>query len=465
MKINMPRDVRLIIEKLIEAGYEAYAVGGCVRDSLIGREPHDWDITTSATPYEIKDIFKKTIDTGLKHGTVTVMMNHVGYEVTTFRIDGEYSDHRRPDSVTFTRELREDLLRRDFTINAMAYNDKTGVVDLYGGMDDLRDKVIRCVGNPDERFDEDALRIFRAVRFSAQLGYSIEAATADAIKRHVEELRMVSAERIETEFTKLITSDHPEKIEELYDYGITSVFLPEFDVLMRTEQETPYHIYDVGHHTIEVMKNVSPRKHMRYAALLHDIGKPAAKTTEVLDREVHGKYYHNVDHFKGHNVIGADMVPDIMKRLRMDNDTMKAVSRLVYFHDVGINGFSKKGMRRLLSKLGTENFEDLYELRIADMKGQSDFKLEERKQLIREFREYYEEIVKDRDALSIKDLMIDGTGLMNMGVPKGPEVGKILNALLEKVLENPSLNEKEELERLALEMINSGKREVYDVTI
>ena len=254
-------------------------------------------------------------------------------------------------------------------------------------------------------------------------------------------------------------------VEELYDYGITSVFLPEFDVLMRTEQETPYHIYDVGHHTIEVMKNVSPRKHMRYAALLHDIGKPAAKTTEVLDREVHGKYYHNVDHFKGHNVIGADMVPDIMKRLRMDNDTMKAVSRLVYFHDVGINGFSKKGMRRLLSKLGTENFEDLYELRIADMKGQSDFKLEERKQLIREFREYYEEIVKDRDALSIKDLKIDGTGLMNMGVPKGPEVGKILNALLEKVLENPSLNEKEELERLALEMINSGKREVHDVTI
>ena len=235
IRINLPDDVKYIIEQLTAAGYEAYAVGGCVRDSVLGRTPKDWDITTSAEPLEVKKLFRRTVDTGIKHGTVTVMMKSEGYEVTTYRIDGTYSDHRRPEFVSFTRELSEDLLRRDFTINAMAYNEETGLVDLYDGMGDIERRVIRCVGNPDERFDEDALRIMRAVRFAAQLDYEIEDATKEATRKaatdHAPELSAVSAERIETELTKLIMSDHPEKLMDAYKMGITKVIFPEFLIM------------------------------------------------------------------------------------------------------------------------------------------------------------------------------------------------------------------------------------------
>ncbi len=457
MRITIPAAAGEIIEKLHNAGYEAYVVGGCVRDSILGRIPKDWDITTSALPEDVKRIFRRTVDTGLKHGTVTVLMGDTGYEVTTYRVDGEYTDHRRPDSVTFTRELSADLLRRDFTINAMAYSDDEGLVDLFGGVSDLENKVIRAVGNPDERFDEDALRIMRAVRFSAELGFRVSEETREAIKAHVKELSMVSAERIETEFTKLITSDHPEKIEELYDLGITGIILPEFDLLMNTPQNTPYHIYDVGHHTIEVMKNVSNKKHLRYAALFHDIGKPASRTVEVVDLEMGGRFYHEVDHFKGHNRIGADMVPGILRRFRMDNDTIKSVKRLVYYHDAGINGFSKKGMRKLLSGLGIENYPDLLELRIADMKGQSSYRAEWKAELLKDFEGYYKEITASADALNIKDLKIDGRDLIEMGVERGPDIGRILDALLDMVLDEPSLNNKEVLEDLAGKMLSNNK--------
>ena len=243
MHISIPKHASDIIKTLSAHGYEAYVVGGCVRDSILGKEPADWDITTSALPEQVKALFPRTIDTGLKHGTVTIMMDKVGYEVTTYRIDGTYEDHRRPNEVTFTSDLKEDLMRRDFTINAMAYNEEQGLVDLFGGIQDLTDRIIRCVGNPAERFDEDALRMLRAVRFAGQLNFKIEENTKAAIEAQHTFLKDVSAERIQTELMKLLVSGHPEMIRAAYETGLTSVFLPEFDRMMETPQNNPHHIY------------------------------------------------------------------------------------------------------------------------------------------------------------------------------------------------------------------------------
>ncbi|SEP54761.1 tRNA nucleotidyltransferase (CCA-adding enzyme) [Lachnospiraceae bacterium NE2001] len=436
IKIEMPQDVRLIIEKLNEAGFEAYAVGGCVRDSILQRKPNDWDITTSATPYEVKDIFRRTVDTGLKHGTVTVMLKNEGYEVTTFRIDGEYTDHRRPDGVTFTRELSEDLLRRDFTINAMAYNDESGVVDLYGGLGDLENGVIRCVGEPDDRFDEDALRIMRAVRFAAQLGFTIEEKTRKAAAKHAPELANVSAERIETELTKLLLSPYPEKIIDMYELGITREVLPEFDRMMETPQNSPFHKFDVGRHTVEVIKNVPATKVMRYAALLHDIGKPDCKTTDEG----------GVDHFKGHAVRSEEMVEPILRRLKMDNDTIRDVKKIVYWHDYGISGTTtKKSLRRMLSKMGAQYFDSFVAIRRADMAGQSDYLADWKAMVLEELIQSHDEIIAEGNALTLKDLAIGGADLKTLGIQPGPEMGRILNDLLDKVLEDPTLNTKEQL--------------------
>ena len=430
--------LRIIIgDRIKNDDFEAYAVGGCVRDSILGRTPNDWDITTSATPFEVKNIFRRTVDTGLQHGTVTVLLKDQGYEVTTYRIDGEYTDHRRPDEVTFTGELSEDLRRRDFTINAMAYNDETGIVDLYGGIEDLENGVIRCVGNPDDRFDEDALRIMRAVRFAAQLGFNVDPATREAAAKHAPELTQVSAERIETELTKLLISDHPEKVLDMYELGITSIVLPEFDRMMETEQNSPYHMYDVGRHTVEVIKNVSPTKVMRYAALLHDIGKPQCKTTD--DK--------GVDHFKGHAMVSEEMSSKILKRLRMDNDTIRDVKKIVRWHDYGISGvITKKSVRKMLSSMGEQYFGELLDIKRADMKGQSDYRLAERQEVLSNIIRFHDEIMEEGNALSIKDLAVNGKDIMDLGIPKGPKVGETLSYLLERVLEEPTLNEKSKLE-------------------
>ena len=448
LKINMPSAVNKIIKELNNAGYEAYAVGGCVRDCILGRTPNDWDITTSAMPEEVKSIFRRTVDTGIKHGTVTVLLGDEGFEVTTFRVDGEYTDHRHPEEVSFTRELKEDLLRRDFTINAMAYSDKTGLVDLYGGMSDIEGKVIKAVGDPDARFDEDALRIMRAVRFAAQLGFSIDGGTRAAIGRHTEYLRDVSAERIEAELTKLITSDHPELLAEAYRLGITGVIMPEFDRMMETPQNTPFHMYDVGRHTIQVMQGVEPSRRLRYAALLHDIAKPECRTTDENGR----------DHFKRHAIVGADRSKEIMRRLKMDNDTIRAVSRLIYWHDYGIDGnVTKRSLRRMMSKLGAENFPDYLAIRRADMDGQSDYLREEKEKNYRYIESLYREIVADEDCLTVKELAVNGGDVMKLGVPAGPKVGEVLNYLLEMVMDEPSLNKKETLAGLVEEYIsNSG---------
>ena len=432
--IKIPQDVLWILKKLNEAGHEAYVVGGCIRDSLLGREPHDWDITTGAEPQEVKQIFRRTIDTGLQHGTVTVLNHGVGYEVTTYRADGDYSDHRRPDQVSFTRSLEEDLKRRDFTVNAMAFSPKDGLVDLFGGVNDLREeKVIRAVGDPDARFNEDALRILRAGRFSAQLGFTIESNTRDAITRHVKDLKYVSAERIEAELTKLICSPHPEMMDEMYRLGVTAEILPEFDRMMETAQNTPHHYTDVGHHTIAVMQNISPGKVMRYAALLHDVAKPICKTTDE----------NGVDHFKGHPAAGAPIAEEILRRLKMDNRTIEDVVRLVYWHDFGINGeMTQSTFRKGMSKMGIGHFPEYLEIRRADMAGQSNFRREEKQATVDHLVRLYEEQMEKKSALTVKDLAVKGKDLMDAGIPAGPQMGEILKALLEDVLETPEHNEK-----------------------
>ena len=280
MTINIPQKAAQILRTLNAAGYEAYVVGGCVRDSMLNRVPGDWDITTSALPEQVKELFHRTVDTGIQHGTVTVMMDKEGFEVTTYRVDGEYHDGRHPDAVTFTRSLEEDLKRRDFTINAMAYHPEHGLVDLFGGMEDIDQKIIRCVGNPVERFTEDALRMLRAVRFSAQLGFTVEENTKAALARMAGNLEHVSAERIQTELVKLLVSDHPDYLRTAWETGLTREFLPEFDACMETKQNTPHHCYTVGEHILKSLTEIENDRLLRITMLLHDIAKPVVKKTD-----------------------------------------------------------------------------------------------------------------------------------------------------------------------------------------
>ncbi|MDO5127006.1 MAG: CCA tRNA nucleotidyltransferase [Eubacteriales bacterium] len=458
-KIAMPRGAQYIIGKLNSKGYEAYIVGGCVRDCLLGKQPNDWDITTNATPEQVKALFRRTVDTGIRHGTVTVLVekqystdniddvSHTdyAYEVTTYRVDGMYEDHRRPTSVTFSKSLTEDLKRRDFTINAMAYNDTDGLVDIFGGQEDLSEGVIRCVGEPSERFDEDALRILRAVRFAAQLGFRIDEKTAQAMEQQARFLSDISAERIQVELTKLICSDHPELLRDAYLLGITKVILPEFDVMMETEQNNPYHIYSVGEHTIRVIQNVPNQPVLRYAALLHDVGKPASRTTGPDGR----------DHFYGHPQESAQLAHRILRRLKLDNHTISAVERLVLYHDYGISG-NQTGMRafrRFLGSLGDSNFADFLVLRKADMAGQSDYRMEQRSQRIAALEAMYDEVIRENQCFKLSDLAIGGKDLIALGMKPGPDIGGVLKVLFEHVLDVPEDNDKEVLLVLAKKFI------------
>lgn len=435
MKIQLPEKVSRIIETLTAAGYEAYAVGGCVRDSVLGRKPADWDITTSALPEQVKELFHRTIDTGIEHGTVTVMMDREGFEVTTYRIDGEYRDHRHPEQVNFTGELREDLRRRDFTINAMAYNDSCGLVDAFGGIEDLKQGVIRCVGVATERFEEDALRILRAVRFAAQLGFEIESETAEAAKKLAGNLKDISAERIQTELVKLLVSPHPEMLRTAYDLGLTGVVLPEFDVCMETPQHHPHHMYSVGEHTLKALEFTDPDKVLRLAVLFHDFGKPQARTT------VDG-----VDHFHGHAKISAEMTGKILRRLKFDNATLDQVKRMVLYHDVRPQP-DERQIRRLVHRAGEDIFPGLFQVMGADILAQSEYKRIEKLLNLDRVQQTYEKIMERKDCISLKQLAVTGKDLIDAGMQPGREIGELLKKMLEDVLEDPSHNEKEYLMR------------------
>ena len=434
IKIEMPQAVKEIIETLEGAGFEAFAVGGCVRDAVLGRIPADWDITTSAMPEEVKALFSRTIDTGIQHGTVTVMVDHVGYEVTTYRIDGEYEDARHPKEVSFTSNLVEDLKRRDFTINAMAYNDRAGIVDEFDGIGDLEKGVIRCVGNPLDRFGEDALRMLRAVRFSAQLGFSIDEATKEAITTLAPNLEKISAERIQVELVKLLTSDHPDYLRVAYETGITAVVLPEFDAIMNCDQRDALHEESVGEHTLKALLNVEADKVLRLTMLFHDFGKPMT----------HSRTEEGVTRFFGHPDIGADLSREIMRRLKFDNDTTDKVKKLTAVHDLFVRNAPNR-VRRCMSKVGKDLFPYFLKVRRANILAWKEDAQEKALAELQELETIYEGILERAECVCIKELQVDGKDLMAAGVKQGKQIGDILSDLLEVVLEEPEKNTKETL--------------------
>lgn len=440
MTICLPEKVKYIIDTLLQAGYEAYAVGGCIRDSILGRKPDDWDITTSALPEQVKELFARTVDTGIQHGTVTVMLNKEGFEVTTYRIDGEYEDSRHPKEVIFTSNLVEDLKRRDFTINAMAYNDSVGIVDAFDGMGDLKKGIIRCVGNPEERFGEDALRIMRAIRFSAQLGYEIEEKTSVAIQKLASTLQKISAERVQVELVKLVTSPNPSFLKKAYEMGVTKVILPEFDAIMQTEQNNPHHCYSVGEHTLHAMETIEANKVLRLGILFHDMGKAESLTTDEK----------GIDHFYGHAAISEQIAKHVLKRLRFDKDTIYFVSKLALFHDYPIEP-TPKAVRRAILKIGEDIFPLLFPIKTADIYGQSAYQRSDKLERLKEIRKIYEEVLKKQECVSLKTLAITGSDLIAQGMQPGKQIGEVLNMLLNRVIENPEENTVENLLKLAEE--------------
>lgn len=403
-KIEMPENVCRIIKILNDSGYEAYAVGGCVRDTLLDRVPGDWDITTSAKPQEVKSLFRRTIDTGIQHGTVTIMIGKEGYEVTTYRIDGAYEDGRHPKEVTFTGNLIEDLKRRDFTINAMAYNDTTGIVDAFDGLEDLRRGLIRAVGNPIDRFNEDALRILRALRFSAQLNYTVEEETLSAIGKLKDNLLLISAERIRTELEKLLVSDHPEVIRQLYLLGISKIILPELDELAdgkRTE------IIEALKRAVILKANLtdSEIKSVRLAILLSELTSEKAEA--------------------------------VLRRLKYDNDTIKKVSVLVGCESIPDES-SEYIYRRIAVRVGRDIMPLLFPAKRA-LGRESEKK-------IAELEEGYAMILKRGDCLSIKEMSVTGADLINeCGMKPGKEMGQVLEMLFEEVLLDPTKNDRDRL--------------------
>lgn len=441
IQITMPSNVTFIIETIQAAGYEAYAVGGCVRDKVRNLEPADWDITTSAKPEVIKTLFRRTIDTGIQHGTVTIMIGPESFEVTTYRIDGEYEDSRHPREVTFTSNLTEDLKRRDFTINAMAYNDQEGLIDVFDGMKDIDKGIIRCVGNPQERFSEDALRMMRAVRFSAQLGYEIEPETRAAIVRLAADLQKISAERIQAELVKLLVSPHPDYLRLAYETGITREILPEFDLCMEIGQNNPHHCYTVGEHLLHSMLEAEPDKVLRLTMLFHDIAKPVTRTADP----------DGIDHFHNHPELGEEMTKNILYRLKFDNDTLYRVSVLVRYHDYKIIT-EPRYVRRAIHKIGEELFSLFLKVQSADAAAQSDYRREEKLAYQKKLEEVYRQILLNKDCVSLKTLAINGKDLINAGMTPGKQMGDVLQKLLEDVIECPEHNNKEYLLQAALSM-------------
>ena len=418
MHIDIPEDVQFILKKLGRAGYEAYIVGGCTRDSILGKLPQDWDITTPAMPEQVKALFPRTIDTGIKHGTVTIMIGANGYEVTTYRIDGIYEDGRHPRDVTFTRSLEEDLKRRDFTINAMAYNPEEGLVDLFGGIQDLKEGRIRCVGDPGARFSEDALRMMRAVRFAAQLGFAIEENTARAVKTLAGTLDRISAERIRSELEKLLLSPHPELIEKAYELGITGTILPEYDNLSHLAAR-PAGMYENARlHTAALLPAAAETKPQRFATLL--------------------------------SYLEPEQVETVMRRLKFDNSTRILTERLVRFQSFAFEN-TEAAMRHFLYRAGEDLFPELVRMRQAQITAGEADKADAARQDLKVKKELFRRVTEGGQCYSLDRLAVSGNDLIAAGVKPGRKLGALLHELLEAVIEDPGLNEKERLIRMALE--------------
>ena len=453
--MKLPNDVKFILEKLNNFGLEAYVVGGCVRDTLLGKEPKDWDICTNAKPEKVMEVFKdfEIIPTGLQHGTVTVMLNHIGYEITTYRIDGDYSDGRHPDSVSFTSDLAEDLSRRDFTINALAYNEVEGIVDIFGGIEDLKNKKIKCVGTPIDRFNEDALRILRALRFSSVLGFKIEENTKQAIFEIYKNLDKIAKERINVEFSKMLQGINNVKILREY-IEVYGYIIPELLKMKGFEQVNPYHKYDVLEHTLKVIENLDrDNLPLLLAGLFHDIAKPI---TFFKDEA-------GVGHFNGHPSKSAEMSEIILKNLKYSNDIIDRTLWLIKYHDLMMTP-DNKFIRKILRKSAgfDENsktmFELLLKLRRADILGQSEYKRTERLEVVDLTEKLLRDFVPEDDCFTVKQLNINGNDLIAMGYEAGKFMGVILNELLNKVINEELQNDKESLKLYVLEKYPKNRK-------
>lgn len=438
ININIPKDVQIIMKAFCDFGYEIYVVGGCVRDSILSRPINDWDLCTKATPDQMIEICSafefRYIPTGLKHGTITVVLNDKNYEITTYRLDGDYSDGRHPDNVSYTTSLKEDLARRDFTINALAYNNDVKLVDYFGGIDDINNKVIRCIGNAETRFKEDNLRRLRAIRFAAQLGFEIEEETYKQLTLKPEGLLLLSIERIRDELSKILLSDNSSYgIRELANLNMLKYIIPELCKCVGFDQQNIHHDKDVFEHILSVVDNVIPKLDLRLSALLHDIAKP---NHLILDENGQG-------HFLEHDIKSAKMAVEILKRLRFDNKTIDKTYILIKYHMYRYDKIKTSSIKKFINNIGIENLKDLFELQIADIKGCA---IEYQNfQNVFYLREQCNRILNEKHPLSINDLNVNGKDLIELGYEPGRKIGDALNYLLELVLENPELNLKEKL--------------------
>lgn len=429
MEMIIPPQAEFILHKLQEYGYEACVVGGCVRDTLMGRKPHDWDIATAATPNEMKRALSgcRLIETGLKHGTVTAVVDGLPIEITTYRIDGSYSDNRHPDDVHFTRNLKEDLMRRDFTMNALAYSREKGLTDCFGGLDDIKNKTVRCVGEPDLRFQEDGLRILRALRFASELGFTLEENTARSVRRNAPLLRGIARERIQAEWNRLLCGVSAGKVLREYR-SVCCEFIPELGAMFDFDQHNRYHTLDVWEHTVKALESVQAVPLLRLTMLLHDIGKPLCFTMDDS----------GVGHFYGHDKKSTEIAAEILHRLKYDNHTAEQVVTLVKYHDYSVTS-DKKHLLRLLNLLGEENLRLLLKVKAADITAQNPA-YSDRLNDLAKAESTLNEIMEERLCFSLKDLEINGDDLIALGVPRGEEIGKILQQLLEEVMEEKIQN-------------------------
>lgn len=447
MTMDMPKNVDIAINLLQSAGFEAYAVGGCVRDSLLSKTPNDWDITTSAKPEDMKSVFADfhCIDTGIKHGTVTVVIDGEPLEITTFRLDGEYEDNRHPKSVTFTSNLGADLGRRDFTVNAMAYSKKTGTVDLFGGQNDLKNKIIRCVGDPDRRFNEDALRILRALRFASALDFEIEEKTAQSLLKNRALLGNISEERIAKELLKLVCGKGAKRI--LTDFApVLFEILPELQPMYKNSHDNPHHCYDIYEHTLIAVESIDPEPTLRFAMLLHDCGKPAVKKFDE----------NGVAHFYGHQRISAEISAQILARLKVSNKFRDEILFLVSNHDRWELYENTEKMPRYLSKFGLDGVMNLLKVMRADVLAQSPeyrYRLDQ----IADAEEIAKNLAAQKPCLSLSELQINGRTLMDIGIPQGRKLGAVLAQLLDEVIDGVTKNTQEALTTRAREIYSEMK--------
>ncbi|MCQ2370667.1 MAG: CCA tRNA nucleotidyltransferase [Akkermansia sp.] len=443
--IDIPQYAATVLERLEHHGFEAYVVGGCVRDSLMGRTPKDWDVCTNALPDEVLRVFRKfhVIKTGLKHGTVTVMVDHQPVEVTTFRIDGAYTDNRHPDSVNFVSRVEEDLARRDFTINAMAYNPRRGLVDAFGGREDLDARAIRCVGEPDERFHEDGLRILRALRFASRYDFNIETETAHSIRRNRHLLSNVSAERIFTELKGILAGEGV--LSMLLGFPeVFATIIPEIQPAIGFPQKNPYHCFDVWTHTAYAVAAAPADEPLRLVMLLHDLGKPAHHSVGEDGRA----------HFYGHPETGAQMAKEILLRLKSDNATLERAVVLVREHDI-VWPTTPAGMRRLIGRIGAENVRLLFDVRRADLAAHSEFAKEKDAGAIRAAYLLFEDVLDSTPAFTVKDLPVNGADLMALGMQPGPAMRCVLERLLAEMQEETLPAERDPMLARAREIIQA----------